>query len=128
MSTWTTDELRRVADAVELRVASRRVDGTLRPYVTIWHVGVGNALYIRSAHGPSNGWFRRAQQAGVGRISAGGVERDVTFEPHRPTSARPSTRRITRSTTATGQRPSVRSPAPTCSRRRCASSHATEAT
>jgi hypothetical protein len=73
MSTWTTDELRRVADAVELRVASRRTDGTLRPYVTIWHVGVGNALYIRSAHGPSNGWFRRAQQAGVGRISAGGV-------------------------------------------------------
>jgi len=81
MSTWTTNELRCVSDAVELRVASRRADGTLRPYVTIWHVGVGDALYIRSAHGPSNGWFRRAQEAGVGRMSAGGVERDVTFEP-----------------------------------------------
>ncbi|HVI38517.1 MAG TPA: DUF2255 family protein [Gaiellales bacterium] len=81
MSIWTTDELLRIADAVELRVASRRADGTLRPYVTIWHVGVGAALYIRSARGPGNGWFRRAEQAGVGRISAGGVERDVTFEP-----------------------------------------------
>jgi hypothetical protein len=81
MSTWTRDELQRVADAVELRVASQRPDGTLRPYVTIWHVGVGDALYIRSAGGPSNGWFRRAREAGVGRISAGGVERSVTFEP-----------------------------------------------
>jgi Uncharacterized protein conserved in bacteria (DUF2255) len=35
----------------------------------------------RSAGGPSNGWFRRAREAGVGRISAGGVERSVTFEP-----------------------------------------------
>jgi hypothetical protein len=77
-------ELQRVADAVQLRVASPGADGTLRPYVTIWHVGVGDPVYIRSAHGPSNGWFRRARETGVGRISAGGVERDVTFEPASP--------------------------------------------
>jgi hypothetical protein len=79
MSTWTEDELRGIGDAVELRVASQRPDGTLRPYVTIWHVRVRDAIYVRSAQGVSNGWFRRAKSAGIGRINAGGVEQDVTF-------------------------------------------------
>jgi hypothetical protein len=78
---WTEDELRRIGEAGELRVASRRPDGTLRPSVTIWQVRVGDAVYVRSAHGPDNGWFRRAKDAGTGRVSAGGVERDVTFDP-----------------------------------------------
>ncbi|WP_418606369.1 DUF2255 family protein [Georgenia sp. SUBG003] len=47
--------------------------------MTIWHVRSGDAVYIRSAHGPDNGWFRRAMAAGTG-IRSGGVERDVTFE------------------------------------------------
>lgn len=81
MSAWSEDELRRVGDATELRITSRRTDGTLRPPVTIWHVRLGDALYVRSARGPENGWFRRARTARLGRINAGGVERDVTFEP-----------------------------------------------
>lgn len=80
MGTWTSDELRRIGAATELRVSSQRPDGTLRPATTIWHTTLGDALYIRSAHGPENGWFRRARQAGAGRISSGGVEKDVTFE------------------------------------------------
>ncbi|MCX6501446.1 MAG: DUF2255 family protein [Microbacterium sp.] len=79
MSDWNSDELRRIDGATELRVTSRRPDGSLRPYTTIWHTAVGDALYIRSAHGPDNGWFRRALRAGTGAISAGGVEKDVTF-------------------------------------------------
>lgn len=84
METWTDDELRRIGGADELRVASQRPDGTMRPFTTIWHTTLGENLYIRSAHGPENGWFRRARQAGVGRISSGGVEKDVTFEPADP--------------------------------------------
>jgi hypothetical protein len=84
MKTWTDDELRRIGGADELRVASQRPDGTMRPFTTIWHTTLGENLYIRSAHGPENGWFRRARQAGVGRISSGGVEKDVTFEPADP--------------------------------------------
>jgi hypothetical protein len=80
MATWTDDELRRIGGADELRVASERPDGSLRPFTTIWHSALGGELYIRSAHGPENGWFRRVRQAGVGRISSGGVEKDVTFE------------------------------------------------
>jgi hypothetical protein len=80
MSAWSPDELERIGRATELRVASRRSNGSLRPYVTIWVVGVGDELYVRSAHGPTNGWYRRAKASGAGRIRAGGVERDVSFE------------------------------------------------
>ena len=76
---WITEELTAINRASELRIASHRPDGTLRPYTTIWHSAVGGELYVRSAHGPDNGWFRRALAAGSGRISAGGVEKDVTF-------------------------------------------------
>jgi hypothetical protein len=79
--TWTDEELRRVGDATELRVASRRRDGSLRPYVTIWTVQAGDGLYVRSAYGTDNPWFRRATASGAGRIRAGGIERDVTFSP-----------------------------------------------
>ena len=79
-STWTDEELREVGGATELQIASRRPDGTLRPYVTIWGVRSGPEIYIRSAYGPQNGWFRRAVEAGTGRVRAGGTERDVSFE------------------------------------------------
>ena len=84
MSTWAPDDLARLGDAEELELASYRPDGTLRPYVTIWCVRAGDDLYVRSAYGPGNGWFRRARQSGTGRVRAGGVERDVTFEAAPP--------------------------------------------
>ena len=79
MTEWSSDELRRIGAADELRIASYRTDGTLRPYVTIWAVAVGDAVYVRSAYGADNPWFVRATRAGAGRIQAGGVERDVQF-------------------------------------------------
>ena len=45
----------------------------------------GDDIYVRSAHGPENGWFVRALGSGEGHIRAGGVERHVAFE--RPDSA-----------------------------------------
>ncbi|MET7398786.1 DUF2255 family protein [Dactylosporangium sp. NPDC005572] len=79
MVAWTDEELDRVGDADELQLASRRADGTLRPYVTMWVVREGHQMYVRSAYGPDNPWYRRARASGIGRIRAGGVERDVTF-------------------------------------------------
>src|SRR6266542_131267 len=79
MTAWTEEELGRMGEAQELQLASERPDGTLRPYVTMWVVGVDDELYVRSAHGPDNPWYRRAKASGAGRIRAGGVERDVTF-------------------------------------------------
>jgi hypothetical protein len=80
MSGWTDDELDRIGAADELEIASYRPDGSLRRYTTIWVVRVDDDLYVRSWHGRAASWFRRALQRHEGRIEAGGVERDVTFE------------------------------------------------
>ncbi|WP_273652611.1 DUF2255 family protein [Cellulomonas fimi] len=84
MSSWTADELAVVDATDELRVASYRPDGTLRPGVTIWVVRAGDDVYIRSAYGPSNGWFRRAQASGTGRVQVGGIEKEVAFATPAP--------------------------------------------
>ena len=80
MSAWDPDELRTFGDAEELEISSTRPDGSLRPYVTIWHVPLGEELFVRSAGGPQNGWFRRALASGTGRVRSGGIERDVDFD------------------------------------------------
>jgi hypothetical protein len=80
MAAWTPDELTRIGKADDLQISSRRRDGSLRPYVTIWVVRSGDDVYVRSAYGHENGWFQRALSSGAGRIRAGGVERDVAFE------------------------------------------------
>lgn len=63
----------------EVAISSRRADGTLRPFVTIWGVRVGDSFFIRSAQGPSNGWFRRALTSGTGAIRGNGAEVEVAF-------------------------------------------------
>ena len=78
-ATWTPQELDRVGRAQELQLASKRRQGGFSKYVTMWVVRVGDNLYVRSAYGPENPWYRRARSAGQGRVRAGGVERDVTF-------------------------------------------------
>ena len=84
MATWPRDELERIGAAEELQLASRRPDGSLRPYVTMWVVRAGGDLYVRSAYGPNNPWYRRATSGGVGRIRAGDIERDVFFAQASP--------------------------------------------
>ena len=84
MITWTAKDLGRFGEAEEIGLASARADGSLRPYVTMWVVRAGDDLYVRSAYGPGNPWFRRAMASGGGRIRAGGLERDVTFAEPSP--------------------------------------------
>ena len=79
MPGWASWELERIGAAEEIRLTSRRPDGSLRPYVTMWVVRAGDGLYVRSAYGPGNPWYRRATASGTGRIRAAGIERDVSF-------------------------------------------------
>ena len=78
-TTWAPEELQRIGAAEEIGLASRRPDGSLRPFVTMWVVHAGGDLYVRSAYGPDNPWYRRATASGAGRIRAGGIEREVSF-------------------------------------------------
>ena len=84
VTAWTSDELTRIEPIDELGLASRRSDGSLRRFVTIWFVRLGDDLYVRSAYGYDNPWFQRALASGDGRIRVGGMERDVTFVPPGP--------------------------------------------
>jgi hypothetical protein len=79
-SGWTSEDLATIDAVDELRIASRRHDGTLRNPVTIWAVRDGAAVYVRSVNGPSAAWFRGTRVRREGHISVGGVEKDVTFE------------------------------------------------
>jgi hypothetical protein len=79
METWTSEELKKIARADELEIASLRRDGTLRKPVTIWVVRKGDDLYVRSAYGHTAGWFRGTQVRHEGRIEAGGVKKEVCF-------------------------------------------------
>jgi len=65
----------------EIRFASYRLDGTLRTFVRIWFVRSGDELFVRSAYGPDNGWYRRALASGAGRIRGTRWEGDVQVEP-----------------------------------------------
>ena len=79
MTTWTSDELKKIGTAEELKIASLRRDGTLRKPVTIWVVRVGDDLYVRSVNGRTSAWFHGVQTRHEGHIRAGGVDKDVTF-------------------------------------------------
>src|ERR1700722_6194868 len=79
MTTWTQDELGKVAGTDELRISSVRSDGTLSGARTIWVVRLGDELYVRSVNGPTAAWYRGTQGSRAGHIEAGGVSRDVTF-------------------------------------------------
>ncbi|MPY53068.1 DUF2255 family protein [Streptomyces acidicola] len=79
MATWNPDELNRITTANELDIAARRPDGTLRQPTTIWVVREGDDVYVRSYRGAQGSWWRTAKSSHAGHISAGGVEKDVTF-------------------------------------------------
>ena len=80
MSDWTAGDLDTIGAAEELQIAALRPDGSLRPYVTIWVVRVGDGLYVRSYRGRDGAWFRSVLARPEGRIRAGGLTRDVTVE------------------------------------------------
>src|SRR5947209_1955728 len=77
MSTWTSDELDRIAGAEELELASVRRDGTLRKPVTIWVIRHGDDLYVRSVNGRGSSWFHGAEVRHEAHVEAGGVDKDV---------------------------------------------------
>jgi hypothetical protein len=80
MSAWTDDELRRIGAAQEVEIAPVRRNGALRRATPIWVVRAGDDLYVRAAHGSGSGWYGVARTSRRARISAAGVEREVTIE------------------------------------------------
>ncbi|WP_169252972.1 DUF2255 family protein [Brevibacterium sp. 'Marine'] len=81
MAAWTEDELNRINAETYFTVGATLPDGTTPKNVDIWSVPVGERIFIRSFNGTQGKWYGPALETGRGRISAGGVEKDVRFVP-----------------------------------------------
>src|SRR3954467_1213672 len=79
VTSWTSEELNEVGAADEVRIASKKPDGTLRKPVIVWLVRLGDDLYVRSVNGRTAAWFRGVQDRHEGQIQADGVQKDVRF-------------------------------------------------
>ncbi|MEV1020505.1 DUF2255 family protein [Streptomyces sp. NPDC050264] len=78
---WTDAELDAIGTAEELEIASLHSDGTtLGSGRTVWVVREGDDLYVRSVNGPGSDWYRASRVREAGRVTAGGVTREVTFQ------------------------------------------------
>src|SRR5882672_7852636 len=82
MSTWSKDELRKIAKADDLHIAPFREDGkTYGTPTWIWSVAVDDDLYVRGYNGQSSRWYQAALKQKAGRIIAAGMTKEVAFEP-----------------------------------------------
>jgi hypothetical protein len=81
MTTWSKDELRKIAEADDLHISPFREDGVTYGTPTwIWSVAVDDALYVRAYSGQNSGWYKAAVRQKAGRITAAGMTKEVTFE------------------------------------------------
>lgn len=82
MTTWSKEELRRIAEADDLHISPFREDGVTYGTPTwIWSVVVGDDLYVRAYNGKNSRWYQAAMRQKAGRITAAGMKKEVTFEP-----------------------------------------------
>lgn len=79
MTRWMTSELEAIDNAEELTIQTMRRDGSLRGSLIVWGVRVGDDLYVRAVRGRTSPWFRGVQSRHEGRVTAGGVAKDITF-------------------------------------------------
>jgi len=80
MTTWPTDELKRIAESDDLHISPFRDDGVTYGTPTwIWSVVVDDALYVRGYNGTKSRWYQAAIKQKAGRIKAGGMTKNVRF-------------------------------------------------
>ncbi|AGB73976.1 MULTISPECIES: DUF2255 family protein [Rhizobium] len=75
---WSQDELAKIDQANDLKIAPFREDGATYGTPTwIWEVVVDGSLYVRGYHGQKSRWYQAALHQKAGRIIAAGMTRDV---------------------------------------------------
>jgi hypothetical protein len=81
MSTWSKEELNKIAEADDLHISPFREDGVTYGTPTwIWSVADGDALYVRAYSGKNSRWYQAALRQKAGRITAAGLTKEVNFE------------------------------------------------
>ncbi len=79
MNGWSADELSIIDGTGEVKVATRRSDGTLRAARIVWIVRYEDGVYVRSVNGTAAAWYRGVQTRHAGALSAGRLRREVVF-------------------------------------------------
>jgi hypothetical protein len=81
MSSWSKEELRKIAGSDDLHISPFREDGVTYGTPTwIWSVVVDGNLYVRAYNGTKSSWYQAAAKRKAGRIAAGGLTKEVAFE------------------------------------------------
>jgi hypothetical protein len=82
MTTWSKEELGKIAESDDLHISPFREDGkTYGTPTWIWSVVVDGALYVRAYNGRNSRWYQAALRRKAGRISAASMTKEVTFDP-----------------------------------------------
>lgn len=82
MSTWSIEELQKIAETDDLHISPFREDAqTYGTPTWIWSVVVDDALYVRAYNGQNSRWYQAAMRQKGGRISAAGMTKEVSFVP-----------------------------------------------
>ncbi|WP_084297988.1 DUF2255 family protein [Actinoplanes friuliensis] len=76
---WSAAELAALDLSPLIHVAGARSDGTLRPFVQIGHVRLGQDELIRSLNGTGGTWYQGAIRTGRGEIDVDGRRIRVAF-------------------------------------------------
>jgi hypothetical protein len=80
MTAWTANELQAIATTDDFHIAPFRADGvTLGTLTWIWSVVIDDRVYVRAYNGTASRWYQSARSQGAGRITAGGLQKDVAF-------------------------------------------------
>jgi hypothetical protein len=82
MSAWSTDALRTMAATDDLYILPCRGDGkTYGTPTWMWSVAVDDARDVRAYNGKHSRWYQAALRQKVGRVTAAGITKDVSWEP-----------------------------------------------
>jgi hypothetical protein len=82
MIAWPKEELRKIVQADDMRIAPFGEDGmTCSTPTWILSVEVDDAIYVRSYNGQESRWYQAAVRQKAGRIQAAGRIIEVAFEP-----------------------------------------------
>ena len=70
MSSWSKDELRKIAESDDLHISPFREDGlTYGTPTWIWSVVVDGNLHIRAYNGTHSSWYQAATKQKAGQIA-----------------------------------------------------------
>ncbi len=68
MTTWSKDQLRKIAEGDDLHISPFREDGVTYGTPTwIWSVSVDDTLYVRGYNGRNSRWYQAAVRRKAGR-------------------------------------------------------------